>query len=175
MADRVRPVAGDARRLPVRTDAVETAVCLHGIRSLGDDRDVVGVLREMLRVAPRIAIAETLPMAHTEAQGAHLSMYNLREEVLFASTGRRDDLPYRPLAQLVALVQDAGGVVEGAQTLEVDLPHALAYFPRALVESIPSIGRRGDLLARWDAANALRLQHGEDHPPAGIVVATRGS
>jgi precorrin-6B methylase 2 len=173
MADRIRAVAADARRLPVRQDAVRLAVCIHGIRSLGDDRNVVRVLREMLRVAPRIAIAETLPIAHTEAQRAHLTMYNLRKEVLRASTGRPDDLPYRPLARLVSLVREAGGAVVETRTVDVNLPHALAYFPRELIESIPSGKRRDGVLARWDEANARRLKWGEDHPPVGIVVATR--
>ncbi len=175
MADRVRAAAGDARRLPVRQNAASLAVCIHGIRSLGDDRDVVGVLREMLRVAPRIAIAETLPIARTEAQRAHLAMYDLREEVLRASTGRPEDLPYRPLARLVSLVEEAGGAVDETHTIAVDLPHALAYFPRALVESISSGHRRDILLTRWDEANEGRLQRGEDHPPVGMIVATRGT
>ncbi|MGP8077604.1 MAG: class I SAM-dependent methyltransferase [Thermoplasmata archaeon] len=173
MADRIRAAAGDALRLPVRPDAVSLAVCIHGIRSLGDDRNVVGVLREMLRVAPRIAIAETLPIARTEAQRAHLVLYNLREEVLLDSTGHPDDLPYRPLARLVSLVREAGGAVGETHILDVDLPHALAYFPRALIESIPNGGRRERLLARWDEANERRLQSGEDHPPVGMIVATR--
>jgi SAM-dependent methyltransferase len=175
MADRIRAAAGDARRLPVRDDAVDLAVCVHGIRSLGDDGSIVGVLREMLRVAPQIAIAETLPIGHTEAQRAHLAMYDLREEVFLATTGHRDDLRYRPLPRLVALVESAGAVVQEALTLGIDLPHALAYFPRTLVESIPDGARRDSLLARWDEAEAMRLRSGEDHPPVGAVVATRRS
>jgi ubiquinone/menaquinone biosynthesis C-methylase UbiE len=175
LSDRVRAAAGDARQLPVREGAVDLAVCIHGIRSMGDDRSVVGVLREMLRVAPRVVIAETLPIAHTEAQRAHLAMYDLREEVFLASTGHRDDLPYRPLARLVSLVQEAGGAVEASHTMDVDLPHALAYFPRALIESIPSSDLRNGLLPRWDEAEARRLQWGEDHPPVGVIVAARPS
>ena len=173
LEDRVRAATGDARRLPVREDAVDLAVCIHGIRSLGDDVSTVGVFREMLRAAPRIALVETLPVARRRAQRAHLAMYDLREEVLLASTGRRDDLRYRPLARLASLVEEAGGAVQRTLSLEVDLPHALAYFPRRLVEAIPAGSHREDLLSRWDAANAALLRWGEDHPPVGIVIADR--
>ena len=175
MSNRIRAAGGDARRLPVRTDAMSLAVCIHGIRSLGDDRSVLAVLREMLRVAPRIVIAESLPEGRTEAQRAHLTMYALREEALRASTGRPDDLPYRPLDRLDSLVKEAGAVVEEASTIDVDLPHALAFFPRALIDSIPSGVLREDLLRRWDEANARCIRWGEDHPPVGLIVATRRS
>jgi ubiquinone/menaquinone biosynthesis C-methylase UbiE len=175
LVDHVRAVAGDALRLPLREDVLDFAVCIHGVRSLGENSSVVRVLREMLRVAPTIAIMETLPVARTEAQRAHLAMYELRQHVFLATTGRRDDLRYRPLAQLVSLVEQAGGSVKDKRTLEIDLPHALAYFPRALVESIPAGNPRESLLSRWDEANALRLRWGEDHPPVGVVIAARSS
>ncbi len=168
MADRIRAVAGDARRLPLRTDAVDIAVCIHGVRSMGDDRDVVRVLREMLRVAPRIAIAETLPIAHTEAQRVHLATYNLRERVLLASSGLRDDLPYRSLEHLVSVVADAGGAVDGARTLDVDLPHALAVLPSRTrgVDSNhrrtgwpPGLMGRGE---RWSCSVGRRPSSGGD-------------
>jgi SAM-dependent methyltransferase len=173
LEDRVRAVTGDARRMPVREDAVDLAVCLHGVRSLGDDVSAVGVFREMLRVAPRIAVAESLPVARTRAQQAHLAMYDLREEVLVASTGRRDDLRYRPLARLASLVEEAEGALQRTLSLEVGLPHASAYFPRRLVEAMPAGCHREDLLARWDAAHAALLRWREDHPPVGIGIADR--
>lgn len=131
------------------------------------------VIREMLRVSPRVFLAESLPIARTSAQRAHLAMYDLREEVFAATTGSRDDLHYSPLDGLASLVERAGGVVVNTEVLDVDLPHFLAYFPRALVEGIPAGVLREDLLRRWDAANAMREKYGEDHPPVGIVTARR--
>lgn len=173
LADRVWPVACDARRLPLRADGVELAVCLHGIRSLREDDNVVQILREMFRAAPRIFLAESLPLARTNAERAHLAMYDLRQEVFSATAGSRDDLPYRTLDQLGSLVESSGGVVERSDVMEVDLPHFLAYFPRSLVEAMPDGARREDLLRRWDAAERMRRQDGEDHPPVGIVTASR--
>jgi hypothetical protein len=173
MGDRVWPVACDARQLPLRDDTADLAVCLHGVRSLRGRSGAERVILEMLRVAPRALLAESLPIARSDAERAHLAMYDLREPVLSATTGARDDLPYVPLEQLASLVEAAGGVVKSTGTLEVALPHFLAYFPRALAEEIPAGDLREDLLRRWDAADAMRRQFGEDHPPVGIVTAKR--
>jgi precorrin-6B methylase 2 len=173
LADRIRPVACDARRLPLRPDSADLAVCLHGIRSLRGEDNTVRVLKEMLRVSPRILLAESLPIARTDAERAHLAMYDLREEVLRATTGAADDLHYLPLDRLGSLVETAGGAVERAEVLDVNLPHFLAYFPRTLVESIPGEEVREDLLRRWDEADRMLRKFGEDHPPVGLVIARR--
>jgi len=96
LSKRTRAISCDARQLPIRDDSVDLAVCLHGVRSLGSEVGMVAVFREMLRVAPRVVIAESLPIAESDAQRAHLAMYNLREEVFLATQGRRDDLHYLP-------------------------------------------------------------------------------
>lgn len=169
LGERIRPIAGDARRLPLRDRSLDLAVCLHGLRSLESEQNMVRVFREMLRVARALFLAESLPFARTPAQKAHLRMYGLREEVILARTGRKDDIAYRPLATLRALVERAGGTVEQSDTVEVDLPHALATFPRSLIEELPDGPHRADLLRRWENAEALRRRFGEDHPPVGII------
>jgi precorrin-6B methylase 2 len=173
MEARVRPVACDARRLPLRDNSVELAVCVHGIRSLGSEENMVTIFREMLRVAPRLFLAESLPIARNDAQRAHLAMYNLRQEIFEAATGRPDDLHYLPLDRLVRLVEHADGKIENSSVLEVDLPHSLAYLPRSYVEAIPDHGVRERLLRRWDEAYSLCRRYGTDHPPVGIVEAHR--
>lgn len=170
---RVDPVACDARTLPLRDDSCDLAVCVHGIRSLGGDARIIAVVREMLRAAPRLLVAETLPSGRTAAQRAHLGMYGLREEVLRLATGRTDDRPYVPVGRLAELCQRAGATVESTRTIDVDLPHALAYFPRDLVEGISEPRARADLLRRWDRAYSDLLRYGEDHPAVGIVLARR--
>lgn len=173
MEGRIRPVACDARRLPLRDNSTDLAACVHGVRSLESEEGMVRVFREMLRIAPRVFVAETLPIAKNNAQRAHLAMYNLREEVFRATTGHRDDMHYLPLESLVQMVQRAGGVVESADALDIDLPHALAYFPRSMVESIREVPVRESLLHRWDAANSQCKRYGTDHPPVGIITARR--
>lgn len=173
LTDRVRPVRCDARHLPFENDSVDISACIHGIRSLGSHANLTAIIREMLRVSRRVALAESLPIATNEAQQAHLAMYNLRHEVFEKTLGRPDDLPYRPLEELVTSVEGAGGSVEMATTLEIDLPHALARFPRALIEEIPDARARASLLRRWDEADSLVQRFGADHPPVGIVTARR--
>lgn len=173
MADRIGPVACDATRLPLCNDAVDVAVCVHGVRSLGERENLAKVVAEMLRVARRIFIAESLPVATNEAQRAHLAMYDLRQEVFEATDGRRDDMHYLPLETLSDIVQQAGGAIQSVMKVEVDLPHALAYFPRDRVESIPDPRTRTRILERWEKANMLGQRYGCDHPPVGTVAATR--
>ncbi len=173
MGDRIRPVTCDARRLPLRDRSVDLAVCVHGIRSLRGEENIVAVVREMLRVSTRVLVAESLPIARTGAQRAHLAMYDLREKVFSATSGVPDDLRYASLDRLASLVETAGGVVESTKTLEVDLPHFLAHFPRALAEAVPPGDLRESLLHRWDEADEMRRRTGTDHPPVGMVVASR--
>lgn len=173
LGDRIRPVACDARRLPLRTDSVDLSVCIHGLRSRGDEAETVRVLREMFRVSTDVFLAESLPLARTDAHRAHLAMYELREEVFLAASGRSDDLPYAPAERVASLVEGAGGVVEKTEVVEIDLPHALAHFPRSLIDGVPAGGLRESLREQWDRAEALRRRYGEDHPPVGIIHARR--
>lgn len=173
LGNRIHPVTCDALRLPLRDNSAGLAVCVHGLRSLQGQENSVRVFREMLRAAPRVFLAESLPIARTSAQKAHLAMYNLREDVFLAASGATDDLRYAPLERLVYLAEKAGGRVEAAETLEVDLPHFLARFPRTLVEGIRPGELRERLLKRWDEADGMLQRYGEDHPPVGIVVACR--
>lgn len=173
LGGRTRPVQGDAGRLPLRDGSVDAAVCVHGLRSLRTEGEMVAVFREMLRVAPEIFLAESLPVARNDAQRAHLAMYDLRADVFEANTGRRDDLRYLPLNELVARVEQAGGRAVEHGVLEVDLPHALAFFPREMVERLPAGAAREARLQRWDDARAQLDRFGEDHPPVGTIVAVR--
>jgi precorrin-6B methylase 2 len=170
---RIIALATDARRLPFPFESFDLAAIVHGIRSLRNRETIGKVLREMLRVAPRIFVAESLPMARTKAQEAHLAMYNLREEIFEARTGKKDDLRYVPLEALVGFVKGAGGKVVESKVLDVGLPHYLAFLPRAYVERIEDEDKRADLLRRWEAAKGRLDEHGAEHPPVGIVVAVR--
>lgn len=174
MQARILPVASDARHLPFLADSFTLSACVHGIRSLRSEANMVEIFREMLRVAPRALLAESLPLARTPAQRAHLAMYDLREEVFEATTGAKDDLHYLPRERLQAIVEQAGGAVEESRVLEVDLPHALAFLPREFVERVSEPHQRESLLRRWDAAEQLRREHGTDHPPVALIIAGRG-
>jgi ubiquinone/menaquinone biosynthesis C-methylase UbiE len=166
---RVDAVRADARRLPHPSQRFEVAACLHGVRSFRSERAMGEVFREMLRVGRSLFVAESLPIAHTEAQRAHLAMYELREEVFRALGDGPDDLRYRTLSRLCELIEEAGGEVHSKEVLDVDLPHALAFFPRALIEGIPEPCQRTELLERWDRAHELGQRCGTDHPPVAIL------
>jgi ubiquinone/menaquinone biosynthesis C-methylase UbiE len=130
LRERVMPLWCDAGFLPLQPGYFNTAVIVHGIRSLHDGDTMVGIFREMLRVSPRIFVAESLPIARTRAQKAHLDLYNLREEVFELVEGRKDDINYLPLDKLAALVETAGGIITKKKAMEVHLPHYLAFFSK---------------------------------------------
>ncbi len=167
---RVIPLRIDARELPFPFKAFDLAVLVHGVRSLKNDETMVRVFSEMLRVAGKVFIAESLPIANNERQRAHLELYNLREEIFEALFGEKDDLHYPTLGKLRELVERAGGEVIESGTFEPSLPHYLAHIPREYVERIKDEKKRTELLERWDRAYEM-WKRGAEHPPVGWVVA----
>ena len=172
---RIIPVSCDARKLPFKFRCFDIAVIVHGIRSLESEENIVRILREMFRVAPEVFIAESLPIAKTKAQEAHLEMYNLREEIFEALTGRKDDIHYFPLEKLMEFVKEADGEIIFAKVLDVGLPHHLAFIPREYIERIKDEQKRKSLLRRWEIAYQKLRKYGEEHPPVGIVKARHKS
>lgn len=166
---RVLPLKCDATQLPVPFECFSLAVLVHGVRSLHDEDTIVAVLRDMLRVAPRLFVAESLPSVRTGAQRAHLAMCNLREEIFEAVLGRKDDIHYLPLEKLASLAEKAGGNVVATEEIEVDQPHFLAFIPREYLGQIKDVERRQDLLRRWEVAYGVLRERGEEHPPVGIL------
>jgi len=171
---RIIPLKLDARELPFPFKAFDLAVLIHGIRSLKNEETMVKVILEMLRVAEKVFIAESLPIAKNERQKAHLELYNLREEIFEALFGERDDLHYPTLEKLQKLVEKAGGRVIESGTFEPKLPHYLAYIPREYVERIKDERKRAELLKRWEEAYE-RWKKGAEHPPVGWLLIERPS
>ncbi len=171
MTHRIDPVCCDAQKLPISSKRFDAAVNVHGVRSLKNEETIVRVLSEMFRVAQRIFIAESLPVARTKAQAAHLEMYNLREEIFEAILGSKDDIHYLELDALKRLVVQAGGKVKSSEIIDIDLPHYLAFIPRAYVEKIRNPSKRADILSRWDNANDKITKYGDEHPPVGAISA----
>ena len=169
---RIIPLKLDARELPFPFRAFDLAVLVHGVRSLKSEETMVKVISEMLRVSERVFIAESLPVANTERQRAHLELYNLREEIFEALFGEKDDLHYPTLERLKELVERAGGRVAKSGTFEPKLPHYLAYIPREYVERIEDEEKRAELLRRWEEAHE-KWKAGAEHPPAGWLIAKR--
>lgn len=169
LAKRVIPLRCDATSLPFPDESFDLAVTVHSVRSFRNRQTIVRIVREMLRAANRISVAESLPVARNKAQAAHLAMYNLRQEIFDAVLGSKDDLHYFSLNQLKGFVREAGGRVTESGTIDTNLPHYLAFIPRDYVERIESRSRREAMLRRWDAAYASLLESGEEHPPVGFV------
>ena len=169
LGHRVIPLKTNARELPFPFKAFDLAVLVHGVRSLKNEETMVRVFSEMLRVADRVFIAESLPIAKNERQRAHLELYNLREEIFEALFGEEDDLHYPTLGKLQELVEEAGGRVIESGTFKPGLPHYLAYIPREYVERIKEGKKRAELLERWDRAYEM-WKRGAEHPPVGWAV-----
>lgn len=170
---RVIPLACDARRLPFPFDFFDVSLCVHGIRSMHNSSNIVQILREMLRVSRRIFVAESLPIAKTKAQAAHLEMYNLREEIFELVLGTKDDIHYLPFKKVSELVKKAGGRITNSKVLDIGLPHYLAFIPKDYVEKIKDKKKRKRLIKRWQVAYGKLMEHGEEHPPVAVLHAVR--
>ena len=171
---RVIPLSVDARQLPFPYACCDLAVIIHGVRSLKRRENIIRILGEMFRVAERIIIAESLPIAKNEMQEAHLEMYLLRQEVFEAVTGEKDDIAYFTLEELEEMILQAGGRIEEARVIDIPLPHYLAFLPRSYLRKIPDRRKREELLERWEKAYEKIRTHGEEHPPVGMITARRG-
>lgn len=171
---RVIPLKIDARVLPFPYKCFDYAVLIHGIRSLKTKENIIRIIKEMLRVSKYIAIAESLPIAETKAQEAHLEMYNLRSEIFLQVFGQVDDIKYFSLEELESFVKVAGGKKIKSRVIRVNTPHFLAYFPRDLIMKIKDEKRREILLEEWDRAYEKIKKYGEEHPPVGLVTAFSG-
>ena len=169
---RIIPSKVDARELPFPFKSFDLAVLVHDVRSLKSEKTMIKVFIEMLRVAERVFIAETLPIAKNQAQEAHLEMYNLREEIFEALFGEKDDLHYLPLERLKELLEKAGGRIIESGVFEPNLPHYLAYIPREYVEQIKNEKKRVELLERWNKAYE-KWKKGAEHPPVGWIIARK--
>ncbi|NJE26151.1 class I SAM-dependent methyltransferase [Thermococcus sp. MV5] len=166
---RIIPLKVDARELPFPFKSFDLAVLVHGVRSLKSEETMVKVFAEMLRVAEKVFIAESLPTAKNQAQEAHLEMYNLREYIFEALSGEKDDLHYLPLERLRELLEEAGGRIIESGIFEPNLPHYLAYLRREYVEQIKNEKMRVVLLERWDIAYE-KWRNGAEHPPVGWFI-----
>jgi len=169
---RIIPLKVDARELPFPFRSFDLAVLIHGVRSLKSEETMVKVFTEMLRVAEKVFIAESLPIAKNPAQEAHLEMYNLREEIFEALFGEKDDLHYLPLERLKGLIEEAGGRIIESGVFEPNLPHYLAYIPRDYVAQIADKRKRAELLEKWDKAYE-KWKKGAEHPPVGWIIARK--
>ncbi|MGQ4894757.1 MAG: class I SAM-dependent methyltransferase [Candidatus Njordarchaeia archaeon] len=170
---RVIPISCNARKLPFKYQWFDLGVIIHGIRSLENEENIIWILKEMFRVTPRIFIAETLPIAKTKGQEAHLEMYNLREEIFEALSGRKDDIHYFPFDKLIEFVKSAGGEIINTKVIDVELPHHLAFIPKEYIEKIKDVMKKRTLMNRWKIAYEKLKKYGEEHPPVGIVLARK--
>jgi ubiquinone/menaquinone biosynthesis C-methylase UbiE len=171
LQSRIIPIQEDARKLPFPYSCFDLVACVHGIRSFDNREAIVEGVKEMLRVAKeRIFLAESSPIAKTEAQRAHLRMYDLRRPI-FLAQGHEDfgDLHYFPPEDLKGIIEEAGAVKVDVKLVDVNMPHYLAYLPPKFIEKIEDERVREDLKTKWTEALEMLDKHGEEHPPVVVV------
>ena len=172
LRERVTPLECDATHLPLKP-GVDIAVSIHALRSFHDEPTIVHILKEMFRVSSHIFVAAYLPIVKTKAQKACMKMYNLREEIFEALSGRKDDIHYFPLEKLVEFVNCAGGTITETKTMEIDLPHCFGFIPKDTIERIEDVKKRENLLQKWEKAYENITKYGEGRPPIGVVKAVK--
>ena len=165
------PIQDDARKLSFPYSCFDLVVCVHGIRSFDQRFAIVAAVNEMLRVTKeRIFLAESLPIAKNAAQQAHLTMYNLRRPTFLAS-GHADwgDLHYFPPEEIKTIVEEAGAAKTEVKTVDMNMPHHLAWFPLGMIEKIKDKKVLENLRRKWTKAQEMLDKYGEEHPPVVIV------
>lgn len=103
--DRVLGVKSDARRVPFKSSSFTVAATVHAIRNFQNKLCIETVLREMKRVVVKggsVILVESLPVARTKAQEAHLQMFRCKAKY---TSG---ELNYLPNEELLEMLQKVG-------------------------------------------------------------------
>lgn len=98
-------IRGDITTPPIQSNTGILCLSAHAIRNLHSLTTFTDAFRQMGRITGpqgRIYIAESLPVAKTKAQEAHLQLYNLRVK------HKQGDLALLPEDELKTLVENAG-------------------------------------------------------------------
>ncbi|MEA2090285.1 MAG: methyltransferase domain-containing protein [Thermoproteota archaeon] len=166
--DRVLGVKSDARCVPFKDSSFTLAVAVHSIRNFPDKDSVERAISEMKRVVTEkgnVIIVESLPIARTKAQEAHLQMFRCKVKY---TSGELDFLPEKELVEMFHRVRF--NKVEVKQ-LNYDWSAAPPFF--CLDASSLTEREREEAQKAYDKAVEIIRKWGDASPPAILVKATK--
>ena len=170
LVDKVLGVKSDARCLPFRSCSFSVATTVHAIRNFQNHLSIEAAIKEMKRVVVNggsVIVVESLPIARTKAQEAHLQMF--RCKVKYTS----GELDYLPEEKIVGMFEKVG--FDKIEVKELDYNWSAApplFWIDPYLRSLPESEREEAREAYNEAANVV-CKWGEVSPPALLVKATR--
>jgi len=171
LSNKVLGVKSDARRIPFKKSSFTVATAVHSIRNFQNKTCIEIALEEMKRVVVKggnVVIVESLPMARTKAQEAHLLMFKCKVKY---TTG---ELDYLPKEELVEMFKNIGFKKIEAKELNYNLSAAPPLFclDRYLSSSLKESERK-EAKEAYDKAIDMIKKWGEASPPAILVNGTK--
>lgn len=167
--DRVLGVKSNARRVPFKLSSFTVAAAVHSVRNFQNKLCIETALREMKRVVVKggsVILVESLPIARTKAQEAHLQMF--RCKVKYTS----GELDYLPKEELVEMFQKAGFKKIEVKELDYNWSATPPWFCIEYHLSSLTENERREAREAYDRAINMISKWGEVSPPAILVKAT---
>ncbi|MCZ2855859.1 MAG: methyltransferase domain-containing protein [Candidatus Bathyarchaeota archaeon] len=170
LVDKVLGVKSDGGRLPFRSGSFSAATTVHAIRNFKDYSSIENAIKEMKRVVLKggsVILVESLPIARTKAQEAHLQMFRCKVKHTYG------ELDYLSKDKIEGIFQNVGFKKLEVKELDYNLSAAPPLF--CIDPYLPSLPRskREEAKRAYDRAASMVSKWGEVSPPALLVRATR--
>lgn len=168
LSDRVLGVRSNGICVPFKDYSFTLAVAVHSIRNFPDRDSIERAVSEMKRVVTEkgnVIIVESLPIARTNAQEAHLQMFRCKMKYI------RGELDFLPEKELVEMFHRVGFSKVEVKQLNYDWSAAPPFF--CLDTCSLTEREREEAQKAYDKAVDMIRKWGDASPPAILVKATK--
>lgn len=170
--DKVLGVRSDARCIPFKDSSFTVAVTVHSIRNFPDKQSIERAVSEMKRVVTKkgkVIFVESLPIARTKAQEAHLQMFKCKVKYISG------ELDFLPEDELVEMFHRVGFKKVEAKQFNYDWSAAPPFFcldVSRLYQKL-SLTEREEAKKAYGRAVDMIRKCGDASPPAVLVKGTK--
>lgn len=167
LCSKVVGVKGNASRMPFKDRTFSVVSSVHAIRNFQDAatiQDAFGEMGRVVRKGGRVIIVETLPIAKTKAQEAHIKMFNCK--VKYGG----GELPYLSEEELANILKNTCLRTSKTEIFDFNLSAAPPFFPLN-ISRLPAKQKQEAAKEYSEAAKAI-MKHGETSPPTLAIEAT---
>lgn len=170
LVDRVLGVKSNAVRLPFKSFSFSVTTTVHAIRNFQNYRSIETAIKEMKRVVVKggsVIVVESLPIAQTRAQEAHLKMFRCKVKYALG------ELDFLPKDEMVEMFQRVRFKKNKVKELNYNWSAAPPLF--WIDHYLPSLpeNEREEAKEAWNEAMKMVNKWDEVSPPALLVKATK--
>lgn len=165
---KVTGVRSDATFIPFKNSSFTSAVSVHSARNFPSKQSIEKAIGEMKRVVAEngnVIVVESLPVARTKAQEAHLQMFECK--VKYVS----QELNYFPAEEWINMFRKVEFKTIEVRQLDYNLSAAPPLFYLD-ISSLPQ-NERENAKETYDKAVDMIRKYGEASPPAILIKATK--